>query len=719
MQAPFTSSQWYAVAKLHPRLRSHVLVRRQRYRDGVSYLLDDGLHGHMHRLNAPAYAVVGRCNGRHSVQAIWDSLLDTAPDQALTQDELIALLIQLHQLGLLQCERTPDVEQLFRQQSAERRRQRLQAINPLSMRLFVVNPSRFIKRFDALAPRLFNPLMLAAWCVLVMAAGLAAAVHWPALKAHAAGWLLTPQGLFLSWLAFPVVKAVHELAHGLAVRRWGGEVHRAGITLMMLTPMPFVDASAASAFRPAHRRFTVSAAGILAELTLAALAMLLWTQIQPGVVRDLALIVATLGSVSTLVFNGNPLLRFDGYHMLSDAIEVPNLHARSSQHWRHLLLRHGLRLADATAPPSAHGERAWLIAYAPLSWAYRAALALIITAWIGGWSPPVAVLVGLYSAGTLLVAPAMGLWRALSRSAPSTGSQGRAHIALAAWALALVLLLGVVPWPFATVAHGVIWVPEQAQIRAESGGFVTAFTAHDGDPVVAGQRVAVLSDPALQVEASRISQHIVQMETEQHRLMLSDPVGAADTSAQLQRLRSDLAAVEQRLAQLDIRAAVSGRLSMPQQADRAGSYVPKGGVMGHIIHREASTVRVAVSEHAAALLNTDTRAITARLAEAPDVALAAVRTNTSTAASQRLPSAALADRSNGPHVVDPSDPQHLNTREPVFLVDLTLPDADAHGVGGRTGGRVWVRFEHSATPLALQWGRQLQQLFLRSFKPGG
>jgi len=715
MLAPTTSPQWYRVAELHPRLRGHVRVRRQCYRGETSHLLEDGLRGRLHRLNAPAYAFIGRCNGQRSVQAIWDGLLDADPDQLPTQDELIALLMQLHQLGLLQCELPPDVEQLFRDQATEQRRRRLQGINPLSLRLFVFNPNALMQRFDALAPALFNPRMLAAWCLLVLAAALAAGVHWAALKAHAGSWLLTPQGLLLAWLAFPVVKAVHELAHGLALRRWGAEVPQAGITLLMLTPVPFVDASAASAFREAHRRFTVSAAGILAELALAALAVLLWTQVQPGTVRDLALIVATIGGVSTLAFNGNPLLRFDGYHMLSDAIEVPNLHARSSQFWRHLLLRHALRLRHTPAPHCGRGERVWLIGYAPLSWAYRAALALLIVGWVGSWSPPVALLVALYSAWSLVIAPALGLWHGLRHGPALPPQRRRAHQALAAWMLALVLCLGVVPWPFATVAQGVVWLPEQAQTRAESGGFVTAFTARDGDLVAEGQRVAVLSDPALLVKAGRIQNDIVQLETEQHRLMLSNPVGTADIDAQLQRLRLDLAEVEQRLLQLDVRAGVAGRLSLPHQADREGSFVAKGEVLGHVVGGGTPTVRVAVSEHAAALLQADTRAITVRPAEAPGVRWTAQHTDTTTAASQRLPSAALADRSGGPHVVDPTDPQHLRTREPVFLVDLALPGTQAE----RIGGRVWVRFEHSATPLALQWGRQLQQLFLQGFKPGG
>lgn len=715
MLAPTTSNQWYRVADLHPRLRGHVRVQRQRYRDETSYLLADGLRGRIHRLNAQAYAFIGRCNGQRSVQAVWDSLLETDPEHVPTQDEVIALLIQLNQRGLLQCEQTPDVEQLFRDDFRERRQNRMQAMNPLAFRVALMNPAAILKRFDALGPLIFNTRMLVVWLVLMGFALLTTATHWDALKAHADLWLLTPQGIFLSWLAYPLVKAVHEFAHGLAIRRWGGEVHKAGITLMVLTPIPFVDASAASEFREAHRRFTVSAAGIMAELTLAALAVLLWTQIQPGLVRDLALIVATIGGVSTLFFNGNPLLRFDGYYMLSDAIQVPNLYARSGLYWRYLLLRYCLRLDDAQAPQCADGERAWLIAYGPLSWLYRAALTLIIVTWVGAWSPVLATIVGLYSLWALFGTPVKNLWHSLRRTQSPLTAKRRAKAALAAWALGLFILLGAVPMPFATVTQGVVWIPENAQVRAESGGFITAFAARDGDIVAAGDRLVVLSDPELLVEAARLRSEVLQLETEQFRLMLSDPVAAANRGEHLRRLASDLAEVEERIAQLEIRAGVSGRLSIPHQADIEGTYLPKGRVMGHIVNSEPAIVRVAVGQNAAALVSADTRSISVRLAEARGQALDATLKSSLAGSSERLPSAALADRSNGPHVVDPGDPEYLKTREPVFVFDLALPIAQ----GERIGGRAWVRFEHAAAPLAVQWGRRLQQLFLHSFNPGG
>jgi putative peptide zinc metalloprotease protein len=714
MPTPTTSSQWYRVAQLHPRLRGHVTVQRQVYRQEVWYLLSDGLRGRTHRLNRAAYAFIGRCDGNRTVQAVWDNLLDSHPDEVPTQDEVIALLVQLNHRGLLQCEQTPDVEQLFRSEMRERRQNRLQSMNPLSFRVALFDPSAILKRFDRLTPSIFSGSALLVWSLLMVAGLLATASNWNALQGHAATWLATPQGFFLMWLAFPVIKAIHELAHGLAVRRWGGEVHRAGVTLLVLTPVPFVDASTASTFRKASNRFAVSAAGMMAELAFAALAILLWTQIQPGMIRDLALTVAIIGSVSSLAFNANPLLRFDGYYMLTDAIHLPNLQTRSALYWRYLLLRHALRLKETPAPETAPGEKRWLIAYAPLSWAYRLALSLLIATWVGGWSAPLGLLILAFSAWTLIVTPLHNFLNSLRRAGARSEDQRRARVALTAWAFALVVLLGFIPLPFATVAQGVVWAPDNALLRPATGGFAAAFKVRDGATVAPGDLIAVLADPALQVEAERIRSEIIQRETELYRLMLSDTVAAANLSEHLGRLAGERARINERIGQLELRAAVGGRLAMPRQNDIEGSYLAQGKVIGHIITNEPATIRVAVDQNGAARVQSATRAISVRLAEAPAEAHDARLKSSIPGASNRLPSAALADHSAGPHVADPGDGERLTTREPLFLFDVALPLAQ----GERIGGRAWVRFEHPPTPLAVQWLGRLQQLFLNTFNPG-
>ncbi len=715
MNQPTSSNQWYRVADVHPRLRSHVRVQRQIYRNEVWYLLADGLRGRTHRVNRAAYNFIGRCDGEQRVEDIWQSLLDARPDEAVTQSEIIELLVQLNQRGLLQCEQTPDIEQLFRAELQERKRSRLQAMNPLSFRVGLFDPSALLKRFDAITPVLFSVPALLLWLLLVTAGLLAAAANWAALKAQAGDWMLTQRAIFLTWLAFPVIKAVHELAHGLAVRRWGGEVHQAGITLLMLTPVPYVDASAASSFPKHNRRLVVSAAGIMVELLLAALAILLWTQTQPGLVRDLCLVVASIGGVSTLVFNGNPLLRFDGYYMLTDAIHLPNLYSRSTLYWRYLTLHHALRMSDIQPPDTARGEKLWLIAYAPLSFTYRIALSIAIVAWIGGWSPALGVLIALGSIWILLLKPLINFAHSLRRSSTSQSHPYRVMTAAACWALALVLGFGVIPLPFATVAQGVVWVPDNTLVRPESGGFIKDFRVRDGESVTAGDVLLVLADPALVTEGERLKSEIVQRETDLYRVILQDPVAASNLQEHLERLAAELQLNEERVARLEIRAGVAGRLAMPHQADIEGSYVPQGEALGYIITNDPATVRVAVDQDAANLVQSATRSILVRLAEDPGTTLAAKLKEIVPVATDRLPSAALSDYSGGPHVADPGDKEHRKTREQVFTFDLGLPTLQ----GERIGGRAWVRFEHAAAPLAAQWARRLQQLFLHTFNPGG
>ena len=133
----------------------------------------------------------------------------------------------------------------------------------------------------------------------------------------------------------------------LAEFRWkhagekhGGEVHEMGIMLLVLAPIPYVDASAAGAFRNKWRRALVGAAGMLVELFLAAIAMAAWVMVEPGLVRSVAFNVLFVAGASTLLFNGNPLLRYDGYYVLADLIEIANLGNRSNQYWQWLAKRY-------------------------------------------------------------------------------------------------------------------------------------------------------------------------------------------------------------------------------------------------------------------------------------------------------------------------------------------------------------------------------------------
>lgn len=713
MGASVFSSQWYRVAGLHPSLRAPLRVTRQIHRREVWYVLADPLSGRFHRMNAAAYAFVGRCDGRHSVEALSEALLAEAPEQALTQDEIVRLLVQLNQRGLIQCELTPDVAAIFHREQQEARRQRRLGVNPLAFRLRLGDPSALLARFDPWLGGLVSGWMLLFLAALIGGGGLVAAMHFDRLETDVGTWMATPRFLLIAWLIYPFIKTVHELAHGLAVRRYGGEVHQVGVSLLLLTPAPFVDASAASAFRHASQRLAVSAAGIVTELAIAGAALMLWALVEPGLVRDVALVAAVIGGVSTLLFNGNPLLRFDAYYMLCDAFDLPNLATRSKAFWRYLLLGRGLGLPDVPSPEPGRGERPWLLFYAPASWLYRVVLSVAIVGWIGSWSMVLGVLAGVAMLGALLVMPVVAFWRRLLRLSLPDAQRQRALRAAGALCAGCVVLVGVVPLPFSSVAQGVVWVPEHAQLRTGTDGFLVALEARHGDRVEAGQVLARLEDPRLQADVEKYRHRLAALDADLFQAMLRDPVKLRNVEEEIERVRTQLARAQELQAALELRAGVGGQLVMPRQADMHGVFVRRGTLLGHILTGEASRLRVAVEQDVAALVRDDTRSASVRLAELPGEGFPARVLRAVPAATEQLPSAALGDFAGGRLPVDPADKDHLRTPAPIFVIDLTLEGPPLE----RAGGRGWVRFDHGWQPLAVQWGRQLKQLFLRHFNP--
>jgi putative peptide zinc metalloprotease protein len=712
MVQPLLSPEWYRVARLKPRLRLAVRVRRQPLRGKRWYLLCDDATGRQHLVNEAAYGFIGRCDGTHDVQTVWDAMLADRADSAPTQSEVLELLVRLDELDLLQCERSPDTDVLFRRRHQRRQQRRRSMINPFAFRLSLGDPSRWLPRLDPIAHALFRPVAFWLWLAAVVLAGCAAAASWDALIAHGRELLGGPRAMLLAWLCFPLMKALHELGHALAVRRWGGEVREIGIGLMLLVPAPYVDASAASAFGRRSQRAAVAAAGIAVETALSALALLVWVGAQPGAVRDVAFVVIAIGGFSTLVFNANPLLRFDGYHVMCDLLELPNLAARSAAWWDAALHRL-LRWSDNDESIPGRGETKWLIVYAPLSFAYRVPLAVGVVWWLGSKAWLLGAAAALYLAVSMLLWPLVRFARQLLASASNAGQTVRASFALTLLAIVPGLVLFVLPMPLATVAPAVVWLPDKAQLRPQTEGFVAALPVADGSRVRAGDLLLVLDNPELSSERARLASRLEGLEADQLRLLWNDGATARNVAERAASVQVELARVDERLAALQVRAEVSGTLVMPRQADLLGTFARRGATLGHVLAPDQLRVRAAVAQDDADLVRQRTLHADVRLADMPQRLARAALSQDTPAASSTLPSAALGDRGGGPYPTDPSDTKGLHSLDPVFLVDLSLTDTSVV----RAGARAWVRFDHGSEPLAQQLLRRATQLFLKHFDP--
>lgn len=723
MAVSLFSPRWYRVAGLRPQLRAQVDLKRQMQRGTHWYVLQDRSSDNVRRLNLAGYAFLGRCDGAVTVQQAWDAQLAASPEEAMAQDEVIELLVALHGRGLLQFDVAPDVENLFHAQDRRQRRRRRGGVNPMAFRLTLGDPSRALDPLARLVPLLFSPTGFWLWLSAVLTASFAAAMHWGELLPYASNVLRSPSYLLMAWLMYPLIKTLHEAAHALALRHYGEHVRLAGVTLIMLNPVPFVDASAADGLRSRHQRALVSAAGIMAEVFLSALAMAVWLAVQPGVVRDVAFVTMFIGGLSTLLTNGNPLLRYDGYYVFCDLLDLRNLATRSGRYWTEGLGRRLLGIRVPTPLDVLPGEHFWLRAYAPLSWVYRLTLSITVGLWVGSFS----TLVGVFVGATMLIANiGLPLWRVVQMLRSATTEDGirlRAIWRAGVLGIVLVGLLGWLPMPYRTLAEGVVWLPEQAQIRAETDGFIVALHAADGQRVKAGDPIATLDDPRLAAQRATLAADAAELDVLLFRAIDTAPQDAPDLRERLAYAQAELARVDDKLRRREIRARGDGLLVLPHADEVVGRFHKRGDPIGYLLTTAPTVVRVALPQQEADLVRSAPPQVQVRLTEEADRVRAGRIGASVPGASTRLPSAALGDTAGGRIATDAADKDGLTPRQPVVVMDVELADAAQASQlavasdGHRVGGRALVRFGHGSRPLAWQAMRQLQQLFLGHFNP--
>ena len=707
------STNWYRVEHLKPRLRGHVRIHRHAYRGAVWYVMEDRIAGKYHRFNPASHQVISLMDGKRDMAAIWGRLTAQLADDTPAQEDVIKLLGQLHGSDLVQCDVDPDVAELFERRTKEKQRKFMSRfMNPISLRFPLWDPDRVLVKLVGWMRPLLGGWGLAIWLAIVLPALALVPLYWPDLTENFGEQMLAFDNLLIMAVVFPLIKACHEMGHGIATRMRGGEVHEMGIMLLVFFPIPYVEASSSSAFVKKTDRMLVGAAGMLTELFIAALAFYLWIVLEPGLARSLTYNAIVLASVTTLLFNANPLLRYDGYYVLADWVEIPNLSSRANKHWQYLAERYVFGVKQSEPPPATPGERRWFLAYAPLAFAYRMFVLFGIAVFVAQQYFFLGVLLAMWGLVASLGVP---IYKGIS--AVMTGPQFaaramRARAVLMISLAVIVLLLFVVPMPRHTHAEGVIWLPEQALLRAGGSGFVTAVTARAFEPVESGQLVMESVDPALQ---SGIAAQRAKLEEAQARYDAAWGVQPAQAGQLEENMRGEQAALDRLLdevSQLSLRASASGSLLIDQPQDMPGRFVKKGDVLGYVVGEFTPLVRVVVGQSQVDLVRLATKEVEIRLPQDIATVYSAQRVREVPKAGKELPSPALGQSGGGAIPMDPRNEKGTTALESVFEFDLQLAkDVPA----GFIGSRVHVRFAHPSEPLGIRLWQAVRRLFLSQF----
>ncbi len=713
MSDELQSSHWYRVAALRPRLHDQVEIHRHDYRGQIWYLLENTTTARSHRFNPAAYRFIGLMDGERSIDEIYQLLVQRDEATAPGQGEIIELLGNLYFADLLKSGALGDSDELFQRQSQMRGRKFAQRFaNPVALRFALWDPEEFLNRHFSKVRWVFSKWTGQLWMLLLIYAATEAAQHWPRINHHFEINALSPYNLLLIFLLYPPIKFVHEMGHAFSAKLEGGEVHEMGITFLLFVPVPYVNVSTATHFRSRYRRILVSAAGIMVESALAALGLLLFLAAQPGLVQNIGFNIFLIGGISSLLFNGNPLLKYDAYYILADAVGIPNLYQRSAQYWQYLLQRYLFGLRDALSPASAPGEAAWFTVYCPLSLAYRLGILWFIISLVTDKFFYLGLTLAIWLIGLQILMPLYKGLLFLLASPALQAKRNRALLASGMLTAAVVAVVGFLPIPSYSINQGVVWQPDEVHLRARHGGFVDALLVENLQSVSTGTPILVLSDPFLSSEARIAEARVEELRSRYRASRANNHFEAGIVGEDLQVAESELQFILEKAEHMSVDAFKNGRLLLLEADDLPGRYVQQGDLLGYILDDEKPTVRMAVSQQNIGLLQDKVVDIKVRFATDPGTDFEASILRQAPEATNRLPSLALATTGGGPFIVTADEQDGYATLEKVFLVDL---EPDFRGREVPLGTRAYVRVNHGSEALASQWYRRLRQVFLRQF----
>lgn len=519
----------------------------------------------------------------------------------------------------------------------------------------------------------------------------------------------TPQQWWQLLLVYPLLKGAHELAHALSIKRFGGSVHEAGITVLVLMPVPYVDATDIWRFQSRFQRMLVSASGMIAEGVIASLGLIIWLSVEPGLLANLGFAAALTGSVTTLVLNANPLLKFDGYQILQDALDMPNLAPRASRYLTYLCRRYLLGVKFLQSPATGSGERRWLLSYGICAGCYRWVITLTIALYLASRYPVLGGLLAAYALYQLGVKPCFRVAHYLGYSAELNCSRKRAFVTSSGLLAIIAAIIFLVPIPTNTRTEGVIDVPHQAQLFAPQTGELAEVYVAQGESVDVGQPILRVSDSVLSTQAAVLESELNVLTLQYRAALINEPISAQALQQDIKNTRIALNQITESLSDLVIRASVPGVVSLTPSVSRIGGYIKAGAALGHVVDPKELTVKAVVRQQDISRVEEGVTSVNIRLAERFGNSLVGVLSRQTPVASRELPSQALAGTGYGGIPVASSSEQRWETIDPVFHLEFKLPE-NTSAVG--IGGRAFITLAHEPESIGKRSWRAMRRVLI-------
>lgn len=655
-------------------LRTDLEVSRQLTKDEPVYVLYDPVKFQAHRLSLQDYRVVAELSESKTLETCFQRLVASGQLEPTEEADFYRYVNKLEMLGLMSTSRM-DAEVLYKKYQAKLKAERKgKVFNFLFLTLPLANPDKFLQRTLPTFAFLFTFPFFVVWLCGLVFSGAIVIAKWDDFL-QPLNNILAVRNLFFMSLAFVALKVWHELGHGYACKVSGGRVPEMGCKLIVGMPLAYMDATSAWSFPSRARRVMVMLGGMYFESLVAIPAALVWAWNPESFIGSCAYQLIFMAGVATLFFNANPLMKYDGYFILSDLLGIPNLRTRALKEvysWYKLIF------LGLTRTPSANSsETVTLVSYGIASSIYSTTLMLSIAAMIAVKLQAVGLMLAAFQVGSMLYKTGTKLHKYLLHSEETAAVRGRAKILASSLVFGIPVVLLLLPVPTGLKLSGIVTAEKSSTVRAATSGHVDAIqqeigtVLRKGDPilrlrnldtVVAGETQSLASDAALKA-AYFVSKQ--DLDEGMKQLMAA------------KALRQEAEAANKEVAKLTVRAPHDGRLVYLLPDYSAGVYVRLGEAVAKVVSGE-TRVRAWIDEDQlkAARIKVGGR-VHVRLVENADKSYPGTVELLAPVNATEFQDLAVTTAGEGDI---PIDQESGKTQKPMFQVLVAVPDLESQDV---------------------------------------
>lgn len=572
-------------------LRKDLVIEPITYEGVTHYVIKDPIALKYFRFKQEEFFLLEQFDGKSNLQDVKRRFESKYKPQTITVDDLIRFGAQLHEAGLVLVDTPEQARVLIKR----RRKKQLKKVgqffaNILFIKIPLFDPERLLTGmlpwFRWLYSRWFNTFAV----ILMLSAITLVATQWSTFYSKLPTFesLFNWYTLFYFWGALAIVKIIHEFGHGLTAKYYGSEVHEMGALLLVLTPALYCDVTDSWLLKNKWHRIWIAAAGIYVECFLAAIATFIWWNTQTGVLNSLMMSVMFICSVNTILFNANPLLRYDGYYVMSDWLEIPNLRIKSTQFFAYLIQDKVLGLEIPVQSYMPRSRRALFVFYAVASYLYRWVVSFGIIFFLYSMLKPYGLqsISAALAIGSMVPLVVIPLYKIIKFVRTPGRLRKMKKARAAAWgvgAVAVVTLVLLIPTPLTVQGPLVLTPANPNEIYIEVPGRLASLNIKDGEWVKADQILANLSNPEKLREREQLAaEHdiaLIRAQAARRENDNSSRAMAATYEAQATKLAESLEEVESEIAKLNIVAPADGQaIGIPnrEHQGRYGKYMEPG-----------------------------------------------------------------------------------------------------------------------------------------------